>query len=133
MKALQRQRGISLSGLIMGCVILGVVALVGMKLFPLYNEKMKVDTAFAKVLNTAESARLSKGEIVQLILREFDVSDVDRFDTPSLSKIITVENMRNSPNKVLRMAYEIRGDLFGDLDVVLTYDRSGELRAASTD
>ena len=42
--------GISLSGLIYTSIIFGTVAITVMKLFPLYNEKTKVDFSLEKVL-----------------------------------------------------------------------------------
>ena len=85
------QRGVTLSGLIYSCIIIGFVALVAMKLFPLYNEKMKVDFALEKVANTAGSGDQSKMELVKAIMRQFEVSDVDRWGTPEFAILLKVK------------------------------------------
>ncbi len=76
----KKQRGVTLSGLIMACIVLGVAALLVMRLWPIYNEKMKVDQAMDKLASNPDAARMTKPEIVQAIMRQFDVSDVDRFN-----------------------------------------------------
>jgi len=133
MNSKRRQRGITLSGLIMGCIVLGSAALLVMKLWPIYNEKMKVDQAMDHLATNPDAARMGKMEIVQVLMRQFDVSDVDRFDTPSLSKVVTVGKKRGSNDKVVMMEYEIRAPLFGNLDVIMNYRNVKEFGPAKTD
>ena len=123
----QVQRGITLSGLIYSCIIIGFIALVAMKLFPLYNEKMKVDFALEKVANTAGSGNQSKMELVKAIMRQFEVSDVDRWGTQEFAKLLKVNKEKSKKNKTMTLDYEVRGPLFGELDVVLKYSNSLEL------
>lgn len=127
------QRGVTLSGLIMACIVLGVGALLVMRLWPIYNEKMKVDQAMDKLASNPDAGRMTKPEIVQAIMRQFDVSDVDRFDTHALSKVVTVGKKKGSNNKVVMMAYEIRAPLFSNLDVVMNYRNVKEFGPAKTD
>ena len=122
------QRGVTLSGLIYSCIIIGFVALVAMKLFPLYNEKMKVDFALEKVANTAGSGDQSKMELVKAIMRQFEVSDVDRWGTQEFAKLLKVKKEKDKKNKTMMLDYEVRGPLFGELDVVLKYSNSLELK-----
>ena len=121
------QRGITLSGLIYSCIIIGFIALVAMKLFPLYNEKMKVDFALEKVATTPGSGNQSKMELVKHIMRQFEVSDVDRWGTQEFAKMLQVKKEKGNKNKTMSLDYEIRGPLFGELDVVLKYSNAMEL------
>ena len=123
----QDQRGITLSGLIYSCIIIGFIALVAMKLFPLYNEKMKVDFALEKVANTSGSGNQSKMELVKAIMRQFEVSDVDRWGTQEFAKLLKVTKEKGKKNKTMTLDYEVRGPLFGELDVVLKYSNSLDL------
>jgi len=127
------QRGITLSGLIMGCIVIGGAALLFMKLWPVYNEKFKVDQAMAKLGSSPEGFRLTKPEMVRIVMTQFDVSDVDTFNRERLTKLLQVGRKKNSPNKVVLLAYEIRAPLFGDLDVVLKYRYSVEFAPPKTD
>ena len=126
MHSKKRQLGVTLSGLIMALIVLGTLALLVMRLWPLYNEKMKVDQAMAHLAANPSAARMTKAEIVKAIMRQFDVSDVDHFDTPSLSKVVTVGKKRGTSIKVVMMEYEIRAPFFSNLDIVMKYRNAKE-------
>ena len=133
MNSKRRQRGISLSGLIMGCIVLGAGALLFMKLWPIYNEKMKVDQSMDRLAANPEAVRMTKPEIVNALMRQFDVNDVDSFNTPSLTKVLTVGKKRGSEIKVVMIEYEIRAPLFANLDVVMNYRNVKEFGPSKTD
>lgn len=127
MSSRHRQRGVSLSGLIFWCVLLGGAALVAMKLFPLYNEKMKVDFAFEEVMREPSIGTWTKADIVKAIMKQFEVSDVDRWSTPEFSKLLLVTPAADGGGRTMSLYYEIRGPLCCDLDVVLNYGKEVEL------
>ena len=79
-----------MSGLLFWCVLLGGAALIGMKLFPLYNEKMKVDFAFEEVLRETNVGNWTKADLVKAMMKQFEVSDVDRWSTPEFTKLLQV-------------------------------------------
>ena len=133
MHSKRRQLGITLSGLIMVCVVLGGAALFVMKLWPLYNEKMKVDQAMAYLEASPAAPGMGKAEIVRTLMRQFDVSDVDRFDTPGLTKVVTVGKKKGTNIKVVIMEYEIRTPFFGNLDLIMNYRNLKEFGPVKTD
>jgi len=120
-KALLTQRGVTLTGLIFWCVLLGALALLGMRLFPLYNEKMKVDQAMDRVANDASVSSQDKTQLVNAIMKQFEVSDVDRWTTIEFTRLFKVEKKPNSENRVMLLDYEIRNPLCCNLDIVLNY------------
>lgn len=127
------QRGVSLSGLLFWCVLIGIVALIGMKLFPLYNEKMKVDFAFEEVMREANVGNWTKGDLVTAMMKQFEVSDVDRWTTPEFSKLLQVVPKPGGGGRTMSLYYEIRGPLCCDLDVVLNYGKEIDLPKGGTD
>ena len=127
------QRGITVSGLIYLCIVLGTVAVTAMKLFPLYNEKITVNFALEKIAGQSESARMTKQQIVRAIMRQFEISEVRRWGTKEFTKLLKIEKIKGSKQKVMKLAYEIRKPFFWDLDVVLKYNNSFKLGAAATD
>ena len=126
------QRGVSLSGLIFWCALLGGAALVAMKLFPLYNEKMKVDFALEKVAGDPEAGNWTKPDLAKAVMKQFEVSDVDRWTLAEFTRLLDVERTTNG-GRTLSLSYEIRGPLFGQLDIVLNYDRALELPRGTTE
>jgi Tfp pilus assembly protein PilE len=133
MKTKSSQLGVTLTGLIMASIVLGVVALTIMKLWPVYNEKIKVDQAMAKLAGNPDGFRMTKMQMVNALMRQFDVSDVEDFDTPRLTKLLQVGRKKNSPNKVVMLAYEIRAPLVSNLDIVMNYKNVIEFGPAKTD
>jgi len=127
MKALKQQRGITLTGLIMAAALLFFVALTGMKLFPLYNELFKVKSAIKSAANQPGVSSKSEAEIRKLLLRSFEVQDVDTFTDTTIKKLAHVEKDKKSGNRYILIKYEKRGVLFGNLDAVLTIDERLDL------
>ena len=131
--SLSKQRGITLTGLIAASVVFGAVAVTGMKLWPVYNEKFKVDMAMDKLAAAPEGARLTKVAAARVLERQFDVQDVDTIDFNKLMKILDLKQKKSSPNKLATLAYEIRGPFFSNLDIVMKYEKTVELGAPSSD
>lgn len=133
MRTLEPQRGITLTGLIMACIVLGTASLLVMKLWPVYNEKLKVDQAMDKLQTNPEGFRMTKVDMVKAIMRQFDVNDVDSFNTRRLTEVLQVGRKKDSPNKVAIMAYEIRAPLFSNLDIVMNYRKMVEFPPPKSD
>lgn len=127
MNSKRGQRGITLSGLIYICIILGVVALIGMRLFPLYNEKMKVDMALDNVAHDPSIGRMNKAEIVREIMKNFEISDVDRWTTQEFTRLLDIQPKKGEDKRTVILEYEIRGELCCQLDVVLNYSKSFDI------
>jgi hypothetical protein len=116
--------GVSLSGLIYSAIIFGIIAVVGMKLFPLYNEKFKVDLALEKVAGQTESARMTKTALVKLVMRQFEVSEVRRWSMVEFVKVLKIKKLKLGKGKTMSLEYEIRGPFFAELGLVLKYEKS---------
>ncbi|MGH8591644.1 MAG: DUF4845 domain-containing protein [Gammaproteobacteria bacterium] len=127
------QRGLTLVGFFVVCVLVGFAALVVMKLFPLYNESFKVRAALESISNQPEIAQKTAHEIRTLVMRNFDVSDVDRFTDATIKNALSVKPDPSGRQRLVRMAYEARGPLFGGLDVVLKIDESITIAGAATE
>lgn len=127
-----KQRGVTLSGLIFMSALFGALALIVMRLFPLYNEKMKVDQAFDRVANDASVSGQNKSQLVNAIMKQFEVSDVDRWSTVEFTRLFKVETKANSENRVMSLDYEIRNVLCCNLDIVLNYHNSRPLPKSAT-
>ncbi|MGQ0594090.1 MAG: DUF4845 domain-containing protein [Gammaproteobacteria bacterium] len=127
------QRGFTLLGFLAVCILVGFAALVVMKLFPLYNESFKVRAALEAIASQPEIAQKTAYEIRTLVMRNFDVSDVDRFTDATLRNALSVKRDPSGKQRLVRMAYEARGPLFGGLDVVLKIDESITIAGAATE
>ncbi|MGH8597986.1 MAG: DUF4845 domain-containing protein, partial [Gammaproteobacteria bacterium] len=122
-----RQRGVTLSGLIFVSILIGAAAMAVMRLFPLYNEKMKVDLAMDKVAQDTAAGNQSKHDLVKAIMKQFEVSDVDRWSTVEFTRLLKLEKVKSSENRLMSLDYEIRNAVCCNLDIVLNYHFAREL------
>ncbi|MBA2591638.1 MAG: DUF4845 domain-containing protein [Gammaproteobacteria bacterium] len=127
------QRGVTLIGFFVVCVLVGFMALVVMKLFPLYNESFKVRAALEAIASQPDIAQKTAHEIRTLVMRNFEVSDVDRFTDATIKNALSVKRDPSGRQRLVRMAYEARAPLFGNLDVVLKIDESITIAGAATE
>ncbi|MGD9602130.1 MAG: DUF4845 domain-containing protein [Gammaproteobacteria bacterium] len=128
-----RQQGITLTGLIFAAVLVGGAAVLAMRLFPLYNEKMKIDLALDKVASDPAIGDQTKTGIVTAVMKQFEVSDVDRWSTVEFTRLLDVSRDPETKHRVMSLEYEIRNELCCDLDIVLNYFWSRELPDGSVE
>ncbi len=127
----KRQQGMTFLGWL---IVLGLIAFfttIILRLFPLYNEAFKVTTSLKSVASEPDIASKNTTQIRKFLLRNFEVQDVDRFDRNSIKKVLKVNKIKGSKNRLITMEYEIRGPLFANLDIVLNYHDSIEIPGLS--
>ncbi|MEQ8230247.1 MAG: DUF4845 domain-containing protein [Gammaproteobacteria bacterium] len=129
----RKQTGVTLTGLIAACIVIGGAAVVAMKLWPLYNEKLKVDMAMESLTTLPEGERMGRAAIASALQRQFDVQDADSIDGRKLPKMLEVERRKGEKGKFVRLAYEIRAPFFSNLDVIMNYDKTVQLGVGTTD
>ena len=126
-----KQRGIGFMG---WCTILGVLAffvLIGLRLFPLYSEKLTVITAMNSVANQPDVANMSKSEVRRLFTKNIDVqSNIERFNVKGGLKLINIVTDKKTKKKYIHVAYEGRNKFVKDLEFVLIFDHKVELLAS---
>ena len=117
---IQKQRGMSLIGFVIVLSMVIFVSFLGMKIGPLYMEYYSVVSALNGVASERGSANLSPYDLRVKVLNRLYVS--------------YSENVKEKHIKVtrgngvhLRVAYEVREPLFGNLDVIARFDKSVRL------
>lgn len=124
----KKQSGVTFIGFILICGIVIFFAFLAMRLWPLINEKMKVDNALNNVAARNDIASLSKKRIGKYILGSFAVEDVDQFETlKDMKDVFSVKKIKGKKKRLMQMAYEIRRPLISNLDVVMKYDKKIEI------
>ncbi|MCG3202468.1 MAG: hypothetical protein NFCOHLIN_02351 [Gammaproteobacteria bacterium] len=132
MNLLHRQRGLSLWELLFYGVLIGVSALVVIKLLPLYMEKFKVEKAMQSIATQPDIRTLEESDMKNRLLRHFEIEDVDKFSRQEdLKKIFTVTKNKDNEGRTMSMKYEIRAPFLGALDVVLKVDKQIAIPAYS--
>lgn len=117
-----RQQGITAIGLLMGLAILGFGALLALRLFPIYLESFKIDTALKSVIKDPRLAEMSNRDIIATLLRRLDVDDVQRINSQNHRNHVTI-NKKN--NKVaITVNYRAEAPLFGNLGLVADFRKN---------
>ena len=118
----RRQKGITLTGLLMASALLFFVLLTFMKVWPLLNEWMKVRNTMTYISKQPGVSSKSKRDILDLMARNFEVNDVDQFNEKNIGTVAKVVRDKKSGKKIVKMKYEKRGPLYGPFEIVLLID-----------
>lgn len=121
-----KQRGLTLTSFVIVLAVVGFFAYVGMKLVPMYIEFYSVKTALRGLSKEAGVADMDPSKIQGLFFRRMDV------DSSESVKPADVKIERMEGGWKMTVNYEVRRDLFANLDVVGKFDATQELTRRGT-
>ena len=121
MNTWHHQRGMTAIGWLLVLGLIAFFTLVTLRLVPMYLEYAKVVSTLESLQNEPGISKLSKGEIVSIITKRFDVNDVENVDP----RKVLISKERG----VLKIgfSYERREHLISNIDVVGKFDKSVEV------
>ena len=117
---IKKQQGLSIIGFIIVLAMAVFVSYLGMRIVPLYMEYYSVVSALNGVASERGSARLSPYDIKVKVLNRLYVSYSANVKESHIK--ITRGNGVN-----LRVKYEVRTPIMGNLDVIAKFDKSVKL------
>ncbi|OGT65689.1 MAG: hypothetical protein A3I13_05325 [Gammaproteobacteria bacterium RIFCSPLOWO2_02_FULL_47_50] len=130
-KMLNEQRGVTFLG---WCIILAIIAffvLITLRLFPLYNEKMIALSAMKSVASRPDVAEMSDTEVMKSFLRSIQIGGSQRFDDKTVKQYAKVEKPKTKGGpRSLTVTYEVRNKFYQDIEFVLNFNESVELRGS---
>jgi len=115
---MNRQRGVSLSGLLVGVVILGIVGLLAMKVVPSVLEYYKIVRAIKTIGSDASLKDGSVDDVRRAFLKQREVGYFTKVDA------MDIEITKEDSDLVVSFAYEDRIPLFANVSLVLDYKAS---------
>lgn len=116
----RRQQGITLMGMIITVSVMGVFAYCGMKIFPMYQEFWAVQDVMEEVAQTPNIASASRGKVVDLMFRRFNISYVENVNNDHIT-------LDPKAGPLLTVTYEVRKPLMYNLDIVGKFTHSVKL------
>lgn len=124
----RKQSGITLIGFLMVLAIAGFAAYVAMRLFPMYQEYYSVRSAMKGLAGEPGVADMDPAKVQDLFFRRLYINYSENVK-PQNVKIERVEG-----GWLMKVNYEVRRPLVGNLDVVGKFDSSQALtRTGSVD
>ena len=108
-----RQRGMTVIGMLMLLIVVAFVALIAMKVVPMYIQYFSIKSTIESVRKEPQVAQMSPTDIQNAIQKRFDIGYVDNITARDLK----IRNDRNG--RVLDLVYQDERSLFYGLSVVL--------------
>ena len=120
---IRKQKGLSLIGFLLVLALAIFATFIAMRIVPIYLEYWSVVNAMNSVRDEPGSAGKSLFDIRVKVLNNLYVSYSDNNVKENHIRVV-----RTTAGPTLRIAYEVRKPLIGNLDVVASFDRSVLLR-----
>jgi len=128
LQAKHKQDGMTLTSFVVVLAVVGFAAYIGMKLFPMYQEYYSVRSAAKGLSAEPGVGDMDPSKIQDLFFRRLYINYSENVK-PENVKITRVDNGWN-----MKVNYEVRRPLVGNLDVVGVFDVSQDLtRGGGTD
>jgi len=119
-----RQQGVSVLGLLFGFILVAFIAVVLMRIVPVYVGYWTVKSAMDSIAQSPEPIIGGKPTIMSMINRRMEINDVSGIDP----KAFQIQKTKDGAYDV-KVAYERREHLFGNIDVVLVFNHAVEVKA----
>lgn len=115
-----RQRGMSPLAMIIAIIVLVTLGTFGVKTIPAYMEFNTIDTAIGSLLSDAKVGLLSENEVRSGLGKRFTINNVTAIRAEDL------DVKKEGGYLIIALDYEVRKDLFSNIDVVVTFKRDYE-------
>lgn len=116
----RRQRGMTFWMLLFVLVVLGIAFFIGLKLFPIYLESFKVSRAIESVAKDPGVGDRSRAEIVDSLVKRFDIDDVTRITERTFKDYVEVD--KKGRRVVITVDYRAEAHLVGNVSLVVDFD-----------
>jgi Tfp pilus assembly protein PilE len=127
MKMMKTQRGMTLTSFLVVLAVVGFGLYIGMKLFPMYSEFYAVKSALKGVAQEPGVANKEPGQVQEMFFRRLYINYSDNVK-PSNVKFERVSGGWN-----MKVNYEVRRPMIGNLDVVGKFEAHQELTLSGAD
>ncbi|WP_425500917.1 DUF4845 domain-containing protein [Pseudoxanthomonas gei] len=128
LQAKHKQDGMTLTSFVVVLAVVGFAAYIGMKLFPMYQEYYSVRSAAKAIAAEPGVGDMDPSKIQSMLFKHLDIN---------YSENVKEENVkfdRIDSGWRMKVNYEVRRPLVGNLDVVGVFDISQDLtRGGGTD
>jgi len=123
MQLKNKQKGMTGISIMALLVLIAFVAIIFLKIMPVYFDSMKVGDVISDMKEERGLGDKSNSEITKMILKRLDVNMV----SDVTKEHIIVEKSRDEV--LIEVDYEVRKTMFGNLDVVISFNKSVEAPA----
>lgn len=123
MQLKNKQKGLTGVSIMAIIVVIAFFALMFFKIMPIYFDSFKVGDVVSGLKAERGLGEKSNKEITTMILKRLDVNMV----SDVTKEHIFIEKMKN--DVFIDVEYEVRKQMFGNLDVIISFKKSAEVPA----
>jgi uncharacterized protein DUF4845 len=124
---INKQHGIGFLGWTSILGVLAFIVLLGLRIFPLYNEKFTVISSMNSVANQPNAAKMSTKDVRKYFLRNMEIANTTRFTDASVKKLAKVVTDKKTKKRYLHVVYEGRNVFVKDIKLLIEFDHKVEL------
>lgn len=117
----KKQKGMTGIAIAIILMMVGFFAFIGLKLFPIYMESFKVNTALDSLKKESGLAKKPSGAIVTLLMKRLAIDDVENVTRSEIS----IERSRTGI--IIYVDYEVEKYLFSNLSLLANFEKSAEI------
>ncbi|MGZ8216046.1 DUF4845 domain-containing protein [Methylomagnum sp.] len=117
------QRGITFIGFVLLMVGVGFVALVALKLAPVYLDHYKVVSVLKSLENDKDLASRSRDEILRTFEKRWDIDMIDSVTRDDVTIIKDIHHIK------VQIAYDVTKPILGNVDALIHFDDAIEVDA----
>lgn len=117
------QSGATLISWLLLIAVLGLLAVVGLKLFPIYLKDYTLSSILEDVARNPDSKEMSNAELWSTISKRLSINEID--------DLVNKENVtitRDNGRTTIAVKYEARTDLIGNLDGIAVFDHAAVIQ-----
>ena len=123
MNGQNRQKGITVWGILGIAVVAVFFLLIIVKLVPVYMTDMKVKSALNALAQHPDAGSMTNLQIVEALYKRFQIEDIDDYIT--LKDTLRFE--REGKTRIVRITYEDVTPMIGNVSVLVEFDHSVEV------
>ena len=123
MKSIHRQRGMTPIGWILVFLLIAFFALIALKLIPIYLDSFTVGSIMSDLKKEPGISAKSPQEVMSMINKRLDINMVKGLTADD----IYIEKIGDTMS--ISAEYEVRENLMGNVDVVVSFNKSVEVSA----
>ncbi len=120
------QTGMTLIGWIFTLVLVGAVALLVLKVVPVYLESFKVEQALHSVAGEPGIGQATKRDIYKRFVKRMDVEDVERFDQRNVHQYLEVQKKGNTV--ILTIEYQTITPIIHNVSLMVDFKHQASNR-----
>ncbi len=123
MRLTKKQQGLTGISIMAILILIAFVAIIVLKITPIYLDSFKVNDVLSSLKEERGLGDMGVGEIKTIIMKRLDINMVTDIAKDDIIVEVT------SKDVYVEIDYEVRKNMFGNLDVVVSFNKSIEAPA----